>query len=147
MFFNVEQFFKDNKLDLEILYLEEIIEKLNEAKNYFKNKELNIQEKNLLNKVETAYDKNMFKLFQILKENNIPKEKIKIKMENCNINDWFLNFNDGKKEEKEQILKKDISDKKNKMYLYYKNFLINYLLNINTLPSFFFWFFSFLLWW
>ena len=114
MFFNVEQFVKDNKLDLEILYLEEIIEKLNEAKNYFKNKELNIQEKNLLNKVETAYDKNMFKLFQILKENNIPKEKIKIKMENHNINDWFLNFNDGKKEEKSQILKKDFSDKKNK---------------------------------
>ncbi len=114
MFFNVEQFVKDNKLNLEILYLEEVIEKLNEAKNYFKNKELNIQEKNLLNKVETASDKNMFKLFQILKENNIPKEKIKIKMENRNINDWFLNFNDGKKEEKEQILKKDISDKKNK---------------------------------
>ncbi len=114
MFFNVEQFVKDNKLDLEILYLEEIIEKLNEAKNYFKNKELNIQEKNLLNKVETAYDKNMFKLFQILKENNIPKEKIKIKMENHNINDWFLNFNDGKKEEKSQILKKDFLDKKNK---------------------------------
>ena len=114
MFFNVEQFVKDNKLDLEILYLEEIIEKLNEAKNYFKNKELNIQEKNLLNKVETAYDKNMFKLFQILKENNIPKEKIKIKMENRNINDWFLNFNDGKKEEKSQILKKDFLDKKNK---------------------------------
>lgn len=114
MFFNVEQFVKDNKLNLEILYLEEIIEKLNEAKNYFKNKELNIQEKNLLNKVETAYDKNMFKLFQILKENNIPKEKIKIKMENHNINDWFLNFNDGKKEEKSQILKKDFSDKKNK---------------------------------
>lgn len=114
MFFNVEQFVKDNKLNLEILYLEEVIEKLNEAKNYFKNKELNIQEKNLLNKVETAYDKNMFKLFQILKENNIPKEKIKIKMENHNINDWFLNFNDGKKEEKSQILKKDFSDKKNK---------------------------------
>ena len=114
MFFNVEQFVKDNKLNLEILYLEEVIEKLNEAKNYFKNKELNIQEKNLLNKVETAYDKNMFKLFQILKENNIPKEKIKIKMENHNINDWFLNFNDGKKEEKSQILKKDFLDKKNK---------------------------------
>lgn len=89
MFFNEELFQKNNKIKLEILKLEEIIKKLKEAKKYFERKDLNIEEKNLYNKVEVAYDYHMFKLFKIIKDNKISKEKISIKLEKENINDWF----------------------------------------------------------
>ena len=89
MFFNEELFQKNNKIKLEILKLEEIIKKLKEAKKYFERKDLNIEEKNLYNKVEVAYDYHMFKLFKIIKHNKISKEKISIKLEKENINDWF----------------------------------------------------------
>ncbi len=113
MFFNEVSFKENNKIKIEILKLEELINKLKEAKNYFRNKELNIEEKNLLNKVEIAYDKNMFKLFKILKENNISKENIKIKLEKENINDWFYNFNN--LEECREVKKENnITEKKSK---------------------------------
>lgn len=93
----LNEILEEKKVLLEILKLEEITLKLQEAKNTIEKKDiLNINEKNLYNRVITAYERNIFKVNQLAKKHNIKINDLPNVFRNNKINiknEWYENIN------------------------------------------------------
>lgn len=93
----LNEILEEKKVLLEILKLEEITLKLQEAKNTIEKKDiLNIDEKNLYNRVVTAYERNIFKVNQLAKTHNIKINDLPNVFRNNKINiknEWYENIN------------------------------------------------------
>lgn len=106
---------KENKIYFDILSLEETIHKLKEIKLLFEQRDnLTIDEKNLYNRVLSAYDKSVLKGIKISKENSIKISDLPSVFRECEVNtknDWCSfdneNIEDELKKEKVLFFKKD----------------------------------------
>lgn len=106
---------KENKIYFDILSLEETIHKLKEIKLLFEQRDnLTIDEKNLYNRVLSAYDKSVLKGIKISKENTIKISDLPSVFRESEVNtknDWYSfdneNIEDKLKKEKVLFFKKD----------------------------------------